>query len=127
VGGFAFHHRGDPQLAGESLRGTYAITVHHRVTRPDAAFTRRYARTANPDTFASWSYDAMNVLALAIRDAKSTEPEVVRRALLAIKGYKGLEGTYEFDANGDGLHGYNIVRNEGGRIVFMKRVDFPVR
>ena len=48
-------------------------------------------------------------------------------AILAIKGYKGLEGTYEFDRNGDGLHGYSIVRNEGGKIVFMKRVDFPVQ
>jgi hypothetical protein len=46
---------------------------------------------------------------------------------LSIKGYKGLEGTYELDRNGDGLHGYNIVKNEGGRIVFMKRVDFPVQ
>ena len=48
-------------------------------------------------------------------------------AQIAIKGYKGLEGTYEFDQNGDGLHGYNIVKNEGGRIVFMKRVDFRVQ
>jgi hypothetical protein len=24
------------------------------------------------------------------------------------------------------LHGYNVVRNEGGKIVFIKRVDFPI-
>jgi branched-chain amino acid transport system substrate-binding protein len=81
----------------------------------------------NPDTFASWSYDATQVLAQAIRNAGSTQPEAVRSAILAIKGYKGLEGTYEFDQNGDGLHGYSIVRNEGGKIVFMKRVDFPAQ
>ena len=81
----------------------------------------------NPDTFASWSYDATQVLAQAIRNAGSTQPEAVRSAILAIKGYKGLEGTYEFDQNGDGLHGYNIVKNEGGKIVFIKRVDFPVQ
>ncbi len=51
----------------------------------------------------------------------------MRPAILAIKGYKGREGAYEFDQNSDGLHGYNIVKNEGGRIVFMKRVDFPVQ
>ena len=51
----------------------------------------------------------------------------VRSAILAIKGYKGLEGTYEFDQNGDDLHGYNNVRNEGGKIVIMRRVDFPVQ
>ena len=62
-----------------------------------------------------------------INYAGSTEPKAVRAAILAIKGCKGLEGTYQFDQNGDGLHGYNIVKNEGGRIVFMKRVDFPVQ
>ncbi|MEO8008455.1 MAG: hypothetical protein ABI728_08050 [Betaproteobacteria bacterium] len=51
----------------------------------------------------------------------------MRSAILAGKGYQGLECTYEFDQNGDALHGNNIVRYDGGRIVFMKRVDFPVR
>ena len=58
--------------------------------------------------------------------ANSTEPEAVRKAILSIKGYKGLEGTYEYDARGDGLHGYNVIKNEGGKVVFIKRVDFPV-
>jgi hypothetical protein len=52
--------------------------------------------------------------------------QAVRKAILAIKGYKGLEGTYDFDARGDGVHGYNVVKNEGGNVVFIKRVDFPV-
>jgi branched-chain amino acid transport system substrate-binding protein len=118
------------KLAGETLHGTYAIsdftTDANEQTR---AFTKRYFDKygVNPDTFASWSHDAMNILALAIRNANSTEPEAIRRAILAIRGYKGLEGTYEFDENGDGLHGYNIVRNDGGRIVFMRRVDLPAR
>jgi len=47
-------------------------------------------------------------------------------AVAAIPGYKGLEGTYDFDSRGDGLHGYNVVKNDGGKIVFIKRVDFPV-
>jgi branched-chain amino acid transport system substrate-binding protein len=117
-------------LAGDALHGTYAIT-DFTTDASDAtrAFTRRYRTKygVNPDTFASWSYDALNLLAAAITRAGSTEPKAVRAAILAIKGYKGLEGTYEFDENGDGLHGYNIVRNEGGKIVFIKRVDFPAR
>jgi branched-chain amino acid transport system substrate-binding protein len=118
------------KLAGETLYGTYAITDFttdaNDLTR---AFMKKYRDKygVNPDTFASWSYDATQVLAHAIRNAGSTEPEAVRSAILAIKGYKGLEGTYEFDQNGDGLHGYNIVKNEGGKIVFMKRVDFPAQ
>jgi len=117
-------------LAGEALYGTYAV-VDFNADANDAArsFTQKYTARYGiaPDNFASWSYDALHILALAINDAKSTQPEAIRNAILAIKGYKGLEGTYEFDANGDGLHGYNVVRNEGGKMVFIKRVDFPVQ
>ena len=84
----------------------------------------QHALKINPDNFASWAYDALNIIALAIANAKSTEPEAIRTAILSIKGYQGLEGTYVFDKNGDGLHGYNVVKNEDGKIAFVKRVDF---
>jgi branched-chain amino acid transport system substrate-binding protein len=90
------------------------------------AFAARYeaAYKSAPDIFGSWTYDAVQVLARAIGDAKSTEPDKIRQAILAIKGYEGAEGTYNFDANGDGLHGYNIVKNNTGAIVFDKHIDF---
>jgi branched-chain amino acid transport system substrate-binding protein len=43
---------------------------------------------------------------------------------LSVKGYAGAEGIYDFDQNGDGLHGYNIVKNDNGKIVFIKHIDF---
>ncbi len=116
-------------LAGEALHGTYAVVDFNADANEAArAFTKSYTERFGvaPDNFASWSYDALHILALAMNNAKSTEPEAIRNAILAIKGYKGLEGTYEFDRNGDGLHGYSVVRNEAGKIVFIKRVDFPV-
>ena len=116
-------------LAGDALYGTYAVADFNAEANEAARdFTKRYRERFGiyPDNFASWSYDALHILALAMNNANSTEPEAVRKAILAIKGYKGLEGTYEFDARGDGLHGYNVVRNEGGKIVFIKRVDFPI-
>ncbi len=116
-------------LGGEALYGTYAVADFNAEANEAAReFTKRYRERFGiyPDNFASWSYDALHILALAMNNANSTEPEAVRKAILAIKGYKGLEGTYEFDARGDGLHGYNVVRNEDGKIVFIKRVDFPV-
>lgn len=116
-------------LAGEALYGTYAV-ADFNADANDAAreFTRRYHDRYGiyPDNFASWAYDALHILGLAMNNANSTEPEAIRKAILSIKGYKGLEGTYEFDARGDGVHGYNVVKNEGGKIVFIKRVDFPV-
>ncbi|MEO8005357.1 MAG: ABC transporter substrate-binding protein [Betaproteobacteria bacterium] len=117
------------QLAGEALHGSYAVADFNADANDAArAYTKRYfeAYGIYPDNFSSWAFDALNILALAMNNAKSTEPEAVRKAILAIKGYKGLEGTYDFDAAGDGVHGYNVVKNEGGKIVFIKRVDFPV-
>ena len=60
----------------------------------------------------------------AYEKAKSTEPEAVRNALLSTRGLKGVEGTYNFEPNGDGVHGYNVVRNEKGTIVYDKHIDF---
>jgi branched-chain amino acid transport system substrate-binding protein len=116
-------------LAGEALYGTYAVADFNADANEAARdFTKRYRERFGiyPDNFASWSFDALHILALAMNNANSTEPEAIRKAILAIKGYQGLEGRYEFDARGDGLHGYNVVKNEGGKIVFIKRVDFPV-
>jgi branched-chain amino acid transport system substrate-binding protein len=67
----------------------------------------------------------MNVLAKAIASAGSTNPDKIRAAILAIRGYEGAEGTYNFDPNGDGLHGYNVVHNDNGSWVFVKHVEFP--
>jgi branched-chain amino acid transport system substrate-binding protein len=116
-------------LAGAALYGTYAVADFNAESNEAAReFARRYRERfgIDPDGFASWSYDALQILTLAMNSANSTEPEAIRKAILAIKGYKGLEGTYEYDARGDGLHGYNVVKNEGGKVVFIKRVDFPV-
>ena len=116
-------------LAGEALYGRYAVADFNADANEAAReFTRRYRERYGiyPDNFSSWAFDALHILALAMNNANNTEPEAVRKAILAIKGYKGLEGTYAFDARGDGVHGYNVVKNEGGQIVFIKRVDFPL-
>ena len=42
----------------------------------------------------------------------------------AFQWVKGAEGEYNFDEFGAGLHGYNIVRNEKGVIVFDKHIEF---
>lgn len=78
-----------------------------------------------PDNQSSWTFDAMNLLATAINKAGKTDPAAIRQAMLSIKGYKGAEGEYNFDKNGDGLHGYNVVKNVKGSIEFAKHIEFP--
>jgi branched-chain amino acid transport system substrate-binding protein len=93
------------KLAGPALNGTFGVADYAEESR------------------SAWTYDAMNVLCGAINKAGKTDPHAIREAILAVRKYQGAEGEYNFDANGDGLHGYNIVRNEKGNIVFDKHVE----
>ncbi|MGC2579257.1 MAG: ABC transporter substrate-binding protein [Terrimicrobiaceae bacterium] len=115
------------KLAGPALYGSYAVSDFAADSSPTAKeFATKYEATykSAPDFTGAWTYDAVHVLALAIDNAKSLEPQKIREAILSVKGYQGVEGTYNFDQNGDGLHGYNIVKNDNGKIVFIKHIDF---
>jgi len=115
------------KLAADALHGTYSIADFAVGSSPEAeTYAKKYKDKykMEPDLYSAWSYDAVNLLALAIKNANSTKPDEIKKALHAIKGYKGVEGTYTFDKNGDGLHGYNIVKNEDGKIKFVKHIDF---
>jgi branched-chain amino acid transport system substrate-binding protein len=116
------------KLAGEALWGTWVVTDFF----PDAnaeskAFAAKFKAKHgfNPDLYSAWSYAALYLLKHAIQTAGSTDAEAVRKAILATHGLKGIAGTYQFDANGDGLHGYTIVRNEQGKLVFIRTIEFP--
>ena len=114
-------------LAGPALFGTYGVADYAVDATPASkAFAQKYeaAYKKVPDNQSSWTFDAINILGLAINNAGSTDPTKLRDAILAIKGYGGAEGTYNFDPNGDGLQGYNVVRNENGKITFERRIDF---
>jgi branched-chain amino acid transport system substrate-binding protein len=115
------------KLAGPALYGSYAVVDFNKDSSEAAkSFSAKYeaAYKTPPDFFGAWTYDAVHVLARAIGEAKGLEPAKLRQAILAVKGYAGAEGTYKFDANGDGLHGYNIVRNNNGTVVFDKHIEF---
>jgi branched-chain amino acid transport system substrate-binding protein len=114
-------------LAGASLYGTYGVADYAVDSSPAAKTfaTKFQAQSKNPpDNQSSWAHDAVIVLGKALNDAGGTDPEKLRTAILAIRGLEGAEGTYNFDQNGDGLHGYNVVKNNNGKIVFDKHIDF---
>jgi branched-chain amino acid transport system substrate-binding protein len=115
------------RLGGAALNGSYIVSDFSRDSSPAAKeFALKYeeAYKSAPDFFGAWTYDAVHVLALAIDNAKSLDSQKIREAILSVKGYPGAEGTYDFDQNGDGLHGYNIVKNVNGEIVFDRHIDF---
>jgi branched-chain amino acid transport system substrate-binding protein len=115
------------KLAGPALWGTFGAADYAVDSSPEAReFAKLYGAVSNtpPDLYGAWTYDAIGVLSAAINKAGSTEPDKIRAAILATKGYKGAEGEFNFDEFGDGRHGYSIVRNEKGSIVFDKHIEF---
>lgn len=115
-------------LGGRSLFGTYGVADFAVDASPASkAYAEKYQSTMKtpPDNQSAYAYDAVTILGNAINTAGSTDPEKIRTAILALKGFAGAEGEYNFDANGDGLHGYNVVRNDAGKIIYDRRIDFP--
>ena len=118
------------KLAGEALWGTYTVSDFVIEANDESkAYARKFRAThnADPDLFSAWAYGAVYLIKHAIEGAKSTDHEAMRKALLATRGFKGVEGTYDFEPNGDAVHGYNVVKNEKGKIVFIQRIDFPLQ
>src|SRR6201991_4871751 len=115
------------KLAGPALYNTYGVADYAEDSSEGSkAFGKIYrdAVKVAPDNQSSWTFDAINVLSAAINKAGTTDPAKIREAILATKKFAGAEGEYNFDQNGDGLHGYNIVKNDKGNIVFDKHIEF---
>jgi branched-chain amino acid transport system substrate-binding protein len=115
------------KLAGPALYGTYGVADYAEESgEAPRAFGKSYRETYKtaPDIQSAWTFDAITILSAAINTAGSTDAAKIREAILSLKKFGGAEGEYNFDQNGDGLHGYNVVRNEKGTIVFDKHIEF---
>jgi branched-chain amino acid transport system substrate-binding protein len=69
------------KLAGPALNGSYAVADFNRDASMAAKeFAAKYeaAYKSAPDFFASWTYDAVHVLALAISNAQSLDAQRIR-------------------------------------------------
>lgn len=115
------------KLAGEALWGVHSVADFATEANDESrGFAKRYrARHGlEPDLYSACTYASVYLLKHAIEQAKSTKAEAIRNALLSTRGLKGVEGTYNFEPNGDGVHGYNVVRNDKGKVTFIKRIEF---
>ncbi len=80
------------------------------------------AYNADPDTLNAWNFDAINIMANAIKQA-GTDRSAIMKAILATQGYEGVCGTFSFTPNGDGLHENSVVEIQpGGKFKLLKVV-----
>ena len=95
------------KIGGDALNGCY-YSNHYSVDDPSPILQKfvkdykaRYGQTSDsiPDAMAALGYDAMLVLADAMKRANSSRPDSVRAALAQTKGFMGVTGNTTLDEN----------------------------
>ena len=114
------------EIGGPAVEGSY-FSNHYSVDDPSLAVRRfvdayhkRYG--ADPDSIAALSYDAVRLLADAIRRAGSTEGKRVRDALADTKDFEGVTGRITMDADRNPIKPAVILQVERGRFRFVTSV-----
>lgn len=111
-------------IIGREAEGTTVPTVFDpallsKVTRE---FVNRFETVydLSPDAMAAQGFDALMLLAHAIRKKGSTVPIVIASVLRFLDDWHGVTGKYEFTVNGD-VHGNNIYFKEfrNGRLEYL--------
>ena len=124
------------ELVGPTAGDVHFIQTYSFFNAPTAIskkvldeLSKRYGVKSPADVIApvgtANAYDAMNLLALAIEQAKSTDGDAIRQALENLQTYTGLIKTYQkpFASAAHealGPEDYVIVRYDGGKIVPVK-------
>ncbi len=109
-------------LSKEAAEGLIAMMDNvpgEALQRYAADYRQEYHEDLN--TFAAFDYDALMLLAHAIKVGGEDRGRI-REALLATKGYMGVLGTYSFTPNGDSLHTATVVQIEHGKPKLLKVV-----
>ena len=107
------------------LEGSY-FTRGFNVESPSAApFVEAYAAMfmEPPDGPSAWGYDAMALLALAIKNAGTLEPDAVRDALANTTNYQGASAISRFDDNRHPIKSLELYTIRNGQIELYKVVS----
>lgn len=115
------------EVGKEAVEGCFFITHSHTTAEEPVmqqfvkAYLAKYG--TEPDALAALAYDAVYVVADAIRRAGSAEPKAIRDALAQTKNLQRATGTITIDENRDARKAaYALVIN-GGKFVFYKKIE----
>jgi len=117
------------EIGGAALNGSY-FSNHYSVddTEPRIrsfvdAFKKKFNGEA-PDSPAAMGYDAMKLLADAMKRAPDVSGPALRDALAATKNFDGVTGNITMDANRNALKPAVVLKiAPGGHYDFVKRVQ----
>jgi branched-chain amino acid transport system substrate-binding protein len=114
------------EIGGEAVEGAY-FSNHYSADDPSpavrqfvVAYRKKYG--VDPDSIAALSYDAVKLLADAIRRAGSTEGKRVRDALADTRDFAVVSGAITMDADRNPIKPAVILKVEGGRFRFVTSI-----
>ncbi|MDD2555087.1 MAG: ABC transporter substrate-binding protein [Syntrophaceticus sp.] len=114
-------------IAGaESLQDCY-FTNHYSIEDPAEhiqSFVKAYDEKygATPDSFAALGYDAGYLLAEAIEQAGSAEPEKIQEALANIKDFEGISGEMTIDEKHFTVKDLSIIKLVDGQQTLINKL-----
>jgi branched-chain amino acid transport system substrate-binding protein len=127
IGGNGFNSPKLAEIAGGAADGTisgspwFLDDPNPRNRRFVAAYRKAYG--ADPDQFAAQAYDALHILASAMRKMKHTgsieqDRAALRDELAKVRGFEGVGGAFSFDGNRDA--------EQKGRVLIVKDRRFTL-
>ena len=114
------------ELGGSSLNGDY-ISNHYSVDDPSPAIQKfvadyngRYSK--RPDALAALGYDAMKVLADAIKRSGTTEGPKLRDAIAQTQNFPGVTGTITLDAQRNAVKSAVVLKLQDQKFVYQETI-----
>jgi branched-chain amino acid transport system substrate-binding protein len=118
----------DPEIL--SVAGSAANGAHYTYRTYDpgdkegavAEFVKKFKARfkKEPDIYAALSFDAVNLLAEAVKTHGATSDHI-KAGLYAIKDFPGVTGTTTFDRNGDVVKPIGIKMVKDGKFIWVER------
>jgi branched-chain amino acid transport system substrate-binding protein len=115
------------ELGGDALNGDF-ISNHYSVEDPSPAiqkfvgdFKSRY--NIAPDALAALGYDAMRVLADAIKRAGTTEGAKLRDAIAATKDFPGVTGVISINSDRNAVKPAVVLKLQGGKYEYQETIN----
>jgi branched-chain amino acid transport system substrate-binding protein len=115
-----FFNQGGYQIKLGYYTTHWTQTIENKQSRHFMARYRKSGLIVAPTVLA---YDAVMLLADAIRRANSADSTAIRNALASTDGFKGVTGIISFDKNGDPVKSVVMMKIENGRPVFLRQID----
>jgi branched-chain amino acid transport system substrate-binding protein len=119
VGGNGFNSPKVIEIAKEAAEGLVVATPWFAEKNDPKvkAFVARYEKAygKKPDQFAAQAYDALYVMAEALKKAGKADRDKLRDALAGIRNFDGVLGRFSFDAERDVVMEPNVLIIKGGK------------